>query len=263
MSLAIRGRKLFKHNHKGKRAKDKDDEEQLLNPLLTSNSQVNLLNDIKRTTYQGPIIRDLIDDIQKAYFDETDGVDFVPAQKIITANKKKKTNNNNNSKNDRVSKANNNLLNTRKINRKCLSNRRASGNEIIRKIQVPIPICKPRLIKTSYVGIVNEFDVKTKSIITENSSIPTITTTVSTDNWERNTASILRGKNVLCKFSTNSTNNNNNNNNKNDIKTNPRCLNINTTTISNNNNNLAQINKNFLTIGTGFPKKTLKLSNNQ
>lgn len=249
MSLAIRGRKLFKHNHKNKRTKDKEDEEQQQQqqaslPQPSIHLEPNLLHMIKSGTYQGPIIRDFIDDIQKAYFDETDGVDFVPAQKIPSSTSKKKKNN---SKNERVSRVNN-YLNKHKINRRCLSNRKQNGNEIVKKINVPMPVCKPRLIKTSYVGIINDFNVKVKPINVDNNN---------TDNWEKETASILKGKNILCKF-------NISNNNKNEYKFNSRCLNVvnyNNINNNNNNNNTAHINKNFLTIGTGFPKKTIKILN--
>lgn len=208
MTLSVRGRKLFKNSSKHKKLREKENEKIVPNSDILPNYITTIL---KKDLYQGPVIHDLIDEIQKTYTLDVDGgVNFVPAQPMSAKKKKIQQN-----KSDRVSKCESCTIKT-KLNRKYFSIRKPSGSETSK-----------RQAASSRSGLGR--------------------------GWERETSSILKGKNIY-KF----------NENKNDNSKTPRCLSslslnqILPRLSSSRNSTGAGVSKDFLTVGTGFPRKSLR-----
>lgn len=235
MSLCVRGRKLFKtkkyknrEDNQKKPKKDIDVHKQntdILPKYVTTIMSPNL--------YKGPVIHDLIEELNTMYDsndnDNSNGVDFASPVHIPPPPKKK----NIGTKGERVSKRASRLK--KQTNDLNFVNRKSSANE--NKLQATsAQKNRKRLVKSNYVSLFTEWHAKTSE-----------SNEKSLEFWERNTASILKGKNILTKLNFDTLENTLNKCDKTQ-----NCLSSlswNSILPALNNNNVAKKNKNFLTVG--------------
>lgn len=190
MNLSIRGRRIFRNRSKSKLEKEKAEKEKIILKLrrhdLLKTEGENALNAtlpkiISPSAYNGPIIEDFMDEINKS-MDKDSGVNFVPARKSEAAapqaRKRPET------KNDRVSKY---------CSAKCKSNksslyRRQNVKENNRRSMTTIG----RISNTNrYVSVFRDWTIinKMTSEINKNGCENNV--------WEKKTASILKGTTIL------------------------------------------------------------------
>lgn len=181
MNLSVRGRRIFKTKHKLKAPTAKPKEFDNNAQLWLNRKHEFVKADLKRSltaptnlpklspgAYKGPVIEDLIDDLSKSVKSpKIVNMDSLKVPKSEAVKKK-----GDRSKRERVSRKRGSCKS--KINRVNFISRKPNAKE---NIEVEVKA-------SSYLGIFNEWASRNHEIKKENCS------------WERETASILKGKNV-------------------------------------------------------------------
>lgn len=196
MNLSIRGRRIFRNRSKAKIDKEKLEKEKIILKLrrqdLIKNEEPTISKVLPKiispNSYNGPIIEDFIEEINKNV-DKESGVNFVPAARTVASTasgppqrKRLET------KNERVSKY---CSSKYKTNKSSLC-RRQNAKENARRSST----AAGRVSSSSrYVSVFRDWTIinKMTSEITRNG--------YDNHNWEKKTASILKGTNILNKCS--------------------------------------------------------------
>lgn len=176
MNLSVRGRKIFRSRSKVKSDKDRDKDKVSIKmrktELLSAElSKPVLPNLVTTSSYRGPVIEDFIQELHK-YTTEKDGIEFVPTtkphDKLKTAGCKP----------DRVAKKSSSKYKTNKNHSFC---RKQNAKENSRK---------EASLNNNYIDLFSDWSLKSK-IPCDYSKRP------CEDLWEKETASILKGTNIL------------------------------------------------------------------
>lgn len=189
-NLSIRGRRIFKgRKHKAKDQKNKE------NADIHPNSSLVLVDrplkpytptippkSLCGTGYSGPVIEDLIEDLHKKFFAKTEGIEFYPSKEPIQVLAKKK-NPKGHAKVERIQKVACNSPRN-KLNRSNFAARN-SANESGRRNRKQQ---RAMLVRSAYFGLFNDWKVRNK-LLFPGSDHP---------KWEKDTNSILKGKNIQC-----------------------------------------------------------------
>lgn len=193
MNLSIRGRRIFRNRSKSKLEKEKAEKEKIIlklrrHDLLKTEGTTlkeTLPKIISPSSYNGPIIEDFMDEINKS-MDKDSGVNFVPAKKSEAAPLRKRPE----SKNERVSKY---CSAKYKTNKSSLCRRQNVKENNRRSTTTTGRISST----TRYVSVFRDWTIinKMTSEINKNGCENNI--------WEKKTASILKGTNILNRCSKN------------------------------------------------------------
>lgn len=184
MSLCVRGKKVFKS--KKTKVKREDSQRKIKNtpyhkPEDGNSTYVSAIP----TIYNGPVIHDLIDEINSYYDSNENGVDFVSASQAALTKKKP-------NKNDRVSKSHSHSHIV--TNHKSFPNRKPRESENCENG------CEPLQNLNRSIGV-------SKKIISERVAVSKADEDSQIKNckthWENETSSILEGTNILTKLNIN------------------------------------------------------------
>ncbi|KAJ8970664.1 hypothetical protein NQ314_001083 [Rhamnusium bicolor] len=188
MNLSVRGRRIFRNRSRVKNDKEKEKMDKmsarLRRPEFTKHELVGtaaitklLPKIVIPKTYKGPVIEDLIEELHKTVNDKDSGVDFLPTAKNLEKNVKKSEG----IAAERVPKSSSSKYKINKNNSFC---RKQNAKENIKKQRSKV------INNHSYIGAFNDWSLKNK-ISSEFGKRP------CEDLWEKETASILRGTNIL------------------------------------------------------------------
>lgn len=216
MSLSVRGRRVFKNRSKRSKVSgkenelrsDKRDMSNLKAPPTPVSQPCYTPKEISANMYDGPIIGDLMEEIQNSYLNYCEnGIDFVPMSPQHIKLKKKMVLS---GKADRVSKSDCGGAGRKIANKKRFSSsigRKSKGSEKVKKNRTP---ATPAISSSSSN---DKGGPEMATVVVRNDKFYCKVDSVV---WERNTASILKGKNILLKLSPSV--------NKNCLKNDDRCL---------------------------------------
>ncbi|KAJ8920803.1 hypothetical protein NQ315_004944 [Exocentrus adspersus] len=181
MNLSVRGRKIFRSKSKAKSEKEKEKEKSIMRlrrtDILSSINKPVLPNIVSPASYRGPIIEDFIQELNRTVSDKG-GIEYVPALKTVEKPKTAGI------KSERVPKKSSCKY---KFNKNHSFYRKQNAKENNKEEATVI---------NNYIDLFSEWSLKCK-IPCDYSRRP------CQDSWEKETASILKGTNILKSCSSN------------------------------------------------------------
>lgn len=177
MNLSVRGRKIFRSRSKVKSEKEKDKEKEKISvklrkaEVMSTELSKPVLPNLVTSFYRGPVIEDFIQELHRTASDK-EGIQFVPTAKIQEKVKTER------SKPERVAKKSSSKYKTNK------------NHSFLRKQNAKENSRKVASVNNNYIDLFSDWSLKSKIPCDFNNRH-------CEDSWERETASILKGTNIM------------------------------------------------------------------